>query len=146
MSAVETTLGFIVQEDEQPALASPSIIRLPVAEPVEEKGASIVTRPVKEAVLAWFVRQGQNKRPDVSPADRLEIAWRFWDEERSWETPVRLAEAYNLSRTTIYNIATRIAPLFQPRLPGPVAGLKELVSGLEVVSLPPSNEPIWSKV
>lgn len=145
MSAVETTLGFIVQEDEQPALASPSIIRLPVAEPVEEEGVSIVTRPVKEAVLAWFVRQGQNKRPDVSLADRLEIAWRFWDEERSWGTPVRLAEEYNLSRTSIYNIANRIAPLFQPRLPGPVAGLKELVSGLEVVSFPPSNEPIWSK-
>ena len=145
MSAVETPLGFIVQEDEQPVLTRPSIIELPIAEPAEKGGASILTGPVKEAVLAWLIRQGQNKRTDVTLADRLEIAWRFWDEARSWGTPVRLAEEYNLSRTSIYNIANRIALWFQPRLPGPVAGLKELVSGLEAVRFPPSNEQIWSK-
>lgn len=145
MSVVETTPEFIVKEGEQPVLATPSVIRLPVAEPAEEGGAGILTGPVKEAVLAWFVRQGQNKRPDVTLADRLEIARRFWDEERPWGTAVRLTEEYDLSRTSIYNIANRIAPLFQPRLPGPVAGLKKLISGVETVSFPPTKGPIWSK-
>jgi hypothetical protein len=144
MSAIDTPLGFIVQEDEQPVLTTPSIRGLPVAESVEE-GASILTGPVKEAVLAWFVRQGQNKRADVTLADRLEIAWQFWDEERAWGTPVRLADEYNISRTSIYNIANRIAPFFQPHTPGPVAGLKKLISGVEAVSFPSSNEQIWSK-
>ncbi|MHC4687386.1 MAG: hypothetical protein ACYTEW_24220 [Planctomycetota bacterium] len=144
MSVVETRPEFIVKEGEQPVLASPSVIGLPVVEPVEQ-GVSLLTGPVKEAVLAWFVRQGQNKRPDVSVADRLEIARRFWDEERPWGTPVRLTEEYDLSRTSIYNIAHRIAPLFQPRIPGPVAGLKKLISGVETVSFGPSNEQIWSK-
>lgn len=144
MSAVDTPLGLNVKEDEQSVLAAPSIIGLPVAEPIEE-GTSIRSGPVKEAVLAWFVRQGQNRRSDVTLADRLEIARQFWDEERPWGTPVRLAEEYNISRTSIYNIANRIVPFFQPRSPGPVAGLKKLVSGVEGVSLPPSNRQIWSK-
>jgi hypothetical protein len=109
MRAVETTLGFMAKEAEQPVLAPPSIIGLPVAKPDEEGGASILTEPVKEAVLAWLARQGQNKRPDVTLADRLEIAWRFWGEDRPWGTPVRLSAEYKLSRTSIYNIANRLA-------------------------------------
>lgn len=143
MSGVETTPEFAVTEDEQPGLASPSVLGLPIAEPVEA-GGSLLSGPVKEAVLAWFVRQGQNKRPDVTLADRLEIARRFWDDARPWGTAVRLAEEYNLSRTSIYNIAHRIAPLFQPRRPGPVAGLKKLMGGVEPVRVPPSHAPIWS--
>lgn len=145
MSAVDTTLGFIVKENEQPVLAIPSIIGLPVAEQAEEGEADILSKPVKEAVLAWLANQGQYQRPDVTLADRLKIAWRFWDEERPWGTPVRLAEEYNLSRMSIYDIAHRIASFFQPRSPGPVAGLKQLVSGVEAVSFPPTNGPSWSK-
>jgi hypothetical protein len=145
MSAIETTLGFIVKENEQPVLATPSVIGLPVAEQAEEGVAGILSRPVKEAVLAWLAKQGQYRRPDVSLADRLEIAWRFWDEERPWGTAVRLAEEYDLSRPSIYDIAHRIAPFFQPRSPGPVAGLKKLVSGVEAVSFAPTNGQIWSK-
>ncbi len=52
MSAVETTLGFVVKEDEQPVLAIPSIIGLPVADLSEEGGASNLIGPVKEAMLA----------------------------------------------------------------------------------------------
>jgi hypothetical protein len=144
MSAVETTLGFGVKEDEQPVQVTPSIIGLPVAEQAEGEG-SILTGPVKEAVLVWLAKQGHYQRPDVTLADRLEIARRFWDEERRWRTPVRLAEEYNLSRTSIYNIANRIALLFQPRIPGPVVGLKKLISGVETVSFPSPNGQIWSK-
>jgi hypothetical protein len=144
MSAVETTLGFGVKEDEQLVQVTPSIIGLPVAEQAEGEG-SILTGPVKEAVLVWLAKQGHYQRPDVTLADRLEIARRFWDEERRWRTPVRLAEEYNLSRTSIYNIANRIALLFQPRIPGPVVGLKKLISGVETVSFPSPNGQIWSK-
>lgn len=144
MRVVETTPEFIVKEAEPPVLASPSVIGLPVAEPVEA-GVSLLTGPVKEAVLAWLVRQGQPKRPDVSLADRLEIARRFWEEERAWGTPVRLSEAYGLSRTSIYNIAHRLALLFQARRPGPVAGLKQVLAGVEPVSLPPAQGFLWSK-
>jgi hypothetical protein len=145
MSAIETTLGFVVKENKQPVLATPSVIGLPEAEQAEEGAAGILSRPVKEAVLAWLAKQGQYRRPDVTLADRLEIAWRFWDEERLWGTPVRLAEQYDLSRTSIYDIAHRIAPFFQARSPGPVAGLKKLISGVEAVSFPPTNGQIWSK-
>jgi hypothetical protein len=133
-----------VKEAEPVVLASPSVIGLPVAEPVEA-GGRLLTGPVKEAVLAWFIRQGQPKRADVSLTDRLEIARRFWEEERPWGTPVRLSEAYGLSRTSIYRIAHRLAVLFQARRPGPVAGLKQVLAGVEPVSFPPSQGPLWSK-
>jgi len=66
----------------------------------------------------------------------LEIAGRFWDPERPRGTPVNLAEEYDLSRMSIYNIANRVAPFFQARRPGPVAGLKQILSSAEPVVAP----------
>ena len=126
MNTAETTLEFIVYEGEgQPAAAS--IMDLPVAKQVEKTADSILSGPIKEAVLAWFAHQGKPQRPDVSLFDRLEIAGRFWDPERLRGTPLKLAEEYDLSRMSIYNIANRIAPFFQARQPGPVAGLKQIL-------------------
>ncbi len=142
MSVVETAVDFIVKEEKQPGLVSPSIIELPVAEQAEP---TILTTTIKEAVLTWFVRQGQEKRPDVTLTDRLEIARRFWDAERQRGTPFDLAEAYALSRTSIYKIANRMAFFFQPRLPGPVAGLKKALSATEQEVNPTDKGSLWSK-
>jgi len=125
MSIVETTVEFIVKEEDEPVLVPPSIIGLPVA---EQAAPPVLTDVIKEAALAWFVRQGKEQRPDVTLADRLEIARRFWDEERPRGTPFDLAKEYTLSRTSIYNIANRMKLFFQPRMPGPVAGLKKALS------------------
>ncbi len=131
MSAMETTLEFIVKEEEQPLVARTSIIGLPVADQAPE--ANMLTGPIKETVLAWFAQQGQYQRPDVTLADRLEIAGRFWAPERPRGTPKELAGEYDLSRTSIYNIANRVAPFLQARRSGPVAGLKQLLSAAEPV-------------
>ncbi len=120
---------------------APSIIGLPVTNQVDE----ILTSAIKETFLAWFIRQGQYQRPDVTLADRLEIARRFWDPKRAWGEVSRLAEEYNLSRVTIYTIAVRIALFFQPHLPGPVAGLKKALSAPEQNVIPRSEGQFWSK-
>ncbi|MCP4365493.1 MAG: hypothetical protein GY800_09375 [Planctomycetes bacterium] len=142
MSVVERTVEFNVKKEEEPVLVSPSIIGLPVAEQAETTN---LTAPIKETGLAWFVRQGQEQRPDVTLMDRLEIARRFWEPERLRGTPFDLAAEYALSRTSIYNIANRLALLFQPRLPGPVAGLKKALSASEKEVNPPDKGQIWPK-
>ena len=94
--------------------------------------------------LAWFARQGQYKRPDVTLSDRLEIACRFWNPERPWREVTILSEEYDLSRVTIYAIAARVSIFFQPRLPGPVAGFKQLSSG-QAQAVPSTVEKgLWS--
>lgn len=134
MDTVETALEFIVCEGEKLASAAvPSIIDLPVANQTRAAADSLLSAPIKEVVLAWFARQGKPQRPDVTLSDRLEIARCFWDPERPPNTPVSLAEEYALSRMSIYNIANRIAPFFQARIPGPVAGLKQVLSTTEPV-------------
>ncbi len=120
---------------------TPSIIGLPVAKQVED----ILSGPIKETVLAWLIRQGQYQRPDVTLADRLEIASRFWDPKRPWGEVSQLAEEYNLSRVTIYAIAARIAFFFQPHLPGPVAGLKKGLAAPEPEVIPTGEGQFWSK-
>lgn len=139
MSIVGTTVEFVVTEEAEPTLECPSIIGLPVAGQV---AAPALTAAAKEAALAWFVRQGQEKRPDVTLADRLEIARRFWDEERPRGTPFDLAAEYSLSRMSIYNIANRLKLLFQARVPGPVAGLKQAWSAPEQAAGPAQ---LWTK-
>jgi hypothetical protein len=139
MSIVGTTVEFIVKEEEEPVLGSPSIMGLPVA---EQAAAPVLTAAIKEAALAWFVRQGQEKRPDVTLADRLEIARRFWDGERARGTPFDLAVEYRLSRMSIYNIANRLKLIFQARLPGPVSGLKQALSATETAERPAH---LWTK-
>ncbi|MBU0846873.1 hypothetical protein KKH23_06745, partial [Patescibacteria group bacterium] len=59
--------------------------------------------------------------------DRLDIARRFHDPDRPWGEVIGLAREYDLSRTTIYDIAGRVSVLFEPRLPGPVPCLKRLL-------------------
>jgi hypothetical protein len=96
-----------------------------------------------QAFLAWFVQPGRAQRPDVTLFDRLEIARRYWDPERSWGEVIRLTEEYDLSRRSIYDIKDRIAMFFRPHLPGPVAGLKQLSSGVAgTVSLADESE-VW---
>lgn len=142
MSIVETTVEFIVKEEEEPVLVPPSIIGLPVA---EQADLPVLTDAIKEAALAWFVRQGKEQRPDVTLADRLEIARRFWDEERLRGTPFDLAKEYTLSRMSIYNIANRMKLIFQARLPGPVAGLKKALSATEKEESQSEKEHLWTK-
>ncbi len=142
MSVVETTVEFIVQAEEEPILVPPSIIGMPVAEQAEP---ITLSAPIKEAVLTWFVRQGQEQRPDVTLTDRVDIARRFWDPERRRGTPFELAAEYRLSRMSIYNIANRLAMLFQPRRPGPVAGLKQALAAAGPALGPPDPGPIWTR-
>lgn len=136
MNPVERTREFIVSEAEGRPPVAPAKIDLPAANQVEGSADSILSGPIKEAVLSWLAHQGKLQRPDVTLFDRLGIAGRFWDPERPRRTPVNLAEEYNLSRTSIYKIANRVAPFFQARRPGPVAGLKQILSSAEPVVAP----------
>ncbi len=139
MSIVGTTVEFVVKEEGEPVLGDPSIIGLPVA---EQAAPPVLTAAIKEAALAWLVRPGQEQRPDVTLADRLEIARRFWDAERPRGTPFELAAEYSLSRMSIYNIANRLKLLLQARLPGPVAGLKQALAATAKEERP---SHLWTK-
>lgn len=133
MNAIEKTDEIIVgKAEEGQSKADPFIIDLLMVNPTLDN----LPGSVKQLVLTWFAQQGQYQRPDVTLADRLEIAGRFWDPERPRGTPVNLAEEYDLSRMSIYNIANRIAPFLQARRPGPVAGLKQVLATTEPVVRP----------
>jgi hypothetical protein len=92
----------------------------------------------------WFVQQGRAQRPDVSLFDRLDIARRYWDPERPWGEVIRLTEEYDLSRRSIYDIKDRIAPFFRPHLPGPVAGFKQMSSGVAEAVAPAGEGEVGS--
>ena len=62
---------------------------------------------------------GSYQRPDITLYDRLQIAARFWDPERSWGTVTQLAQKYGTSRETIYQIAYRAQRGLSAALPGP---------------------------
>jgi hypothetical protein len=80
-----------------------------------------------QALSEWYIRRGKYQRPDVTPYDRLNIARRFHAPDRPWAEVTGMAREYNLSRTTIYDIAKRVSVLFEPRLPGPVPCFKRLL-------------------
>jgi hypothetical protein len=124
---------------------APPIINGGVANQVEKRADDNLSVSSKEVFLTWFMGQGQYQRPDVTLADRLEIGRRFWDPKRPWGEVSRLAGEYNLSRVTIYTIAARIALFFQPRLAGPVAGLKHLLSTSEQAVIATGPGQCWSK-
>jgi hypothetical protein len=63
----------------------------------------------------------------VTLYDRLDIAQRFLEPERTWGEVVNLEREYALSRTTIHDIVKRVEVLFGPRLPGPVPCLKQVL-------------------
>jgi len=80
-----------------------------------------------QALGEWHVRRGQYQRPDVTAYDRLGIARRFYAPDRPWGKVVGMAREYDLSRRAIYDIIERVMPLFEPRLPGPVPCVKQLL-------------------
>ena len=80
-----------------------------------------------QTLSKWYVRHGRYQRPDVTGYDRLDIARRFHDPDRPWSEVIGMAREYDLSRTTIYDIAGRASAFFEPRLPGPVPCLKRLL-------------------
>jgi len=80
-----------------------------------------------QALSEWYLRRGQYQRPDVTVYDRLDIAQRFHAPDRPWGEVTGMAREYDLSRPTIYDIAERVGSLFEPRLPGPVPCLKQLL-------------------
>jgi len=63
----------------------------------------------------------------VTAYDRIDIARRFFAPDRPWGEVVSMAGEYDLSRTSIYDIAERVRVLFEPRLPGPVPCLKSVL-------------------
>jgi len=75
----------------------------------------------------WYVRHGRYQRPDVTLYDRLEIARRFLEPDRTWGEVVNLEREYALSRTAIHSIVKRVKVLFEPRLPGPVPCLRQVL-------------------
>jgi hypothetical protein len=75
----------------------------------------------------------------VTVYDRLDIAQRFHAPDRPWGEVIGMAQEHDLSRTTIYDIAERVATLFEPRLPGPVPCLKQLLPCGTTLS-PPATE------
>ncbi|MDI6795057.1 MAG: hypothetical protein QME81_19685, partial [bacterium] len=92
-----------------------------------------------QTLSKWQVRRGQYQRPDVTASDRLDIAQRYYAPNRPWGRVVRMAQKYDLSRRTIYDIAEQGAVLFEPRLPGPVPCLKQLLPCGQMLS-PPKTE------
>ena len=84
----------------------------------------------------WYIRRGQFQRPDVTIYDRLDIVRRFLDPERPWGEVVNLEQEYDLSRRAIHDIVDRIEILFEPRLPGPVPCLKQVLPCGTILSPP----------
>ena len=80
-----------------------------------------------QALGKRYQRRGQYQRPDVTVYDRLDIARRFHAPDRRWGEVTDMAREYDLSRPTIYDLAERVSVLFEPRLPGPVPCLKQLL-------------------
>ena len=91
-----------------------------------------------ETLREWLARRGQYQRPDVTVHDRIEMARRYFDPDRPWGEVVGMAEEYDLSRTTIYDIAERVRVLFEPRVSGPVPCLKNI---LPCVVQPQTTDP-----
>jgi hypothetical protein len=89
-----------------------------------------------QALSEWYLRRGQYQRPDVTAYDRLDIAQRFHATDRPWGEVIGMAREYDLSRTTIYDIAERVTILFEPRLPGPVPCLKHMLPCGATLSAP----------
>ena len=94
----------------------------------KDQSSTCPNRRVCNQILSeWYERQGRYQRPDVTGYDRLEIAQRVKDSERLWGEVTDLAQKYNLSRPTIYDIGERVSVLFEPRKPGPMPCIKRLL-------------------
>ena len=93
----------------------------------------------------WYIRRGQYQRPDVTLYDRLDIARRFLEPERPWGEVTSLEQEYGLSRRAIRDIADRMAVLFEPRLPGPVPCLKQVLPCGMTLSPPVAEDKTRSR-
>ena len=113
-------------------------------EPAIGPGCCCQQKVCYQVFETWFVQQGRAQRPDVTVFDRLEIARRYWAPDRAWGEVTRLAEEYELSRRSIYDIKDRIAPFFGPHLPGPVAGFKQLSGGAAAAVPAAGQGEVWS--
>jgi hypothetical protein len=98
-----------------------------------------------ETLGEWYLRRGQYQRLDVTVHDRLDIARRFYAPERPWGEVSGMAREYDLSRRSVYNIAERATILFEPRLPGPVSCLKQLLPCGTTLSSPTAEGKTLSR-
>lgn len=110
-----------------------------------QAGACAHCQAGAESLREWLARLGQYQRPDVTVYDRIDIARRFYAPDRAWGEVVGMAEAYDLSRKSIYDIAERVRVLFEPRMPGPMPCLKNILpcivpSQATEATEPPSQE------
>ena len=92
-----------------------------------QAGACQHCQACAETLREWLARRGQYQRPDVTVHDRIDMAHRYFDPDRRWGEVVGMAEEYELSRTSIYDIAARVRVLFEPRVSGPVPCLKHIL-------------------
>ena len=118
------TIEFTVCEEEESQIENrPSILDMPVA-PLIEDEAENSPQPARE---------GKYQRPDVTPYDRVKIAYRYLDPDRPWGEVTKMAQEYALSRVTIYAIILRILLCIEPDMPGSKIGQtaeKEIVHQL----------------
>lgn len=139
--------GAFLNPFEGPAIGPWAVPQFPTSWPkchpaqgVECKSSACPHRQAcYQALSEWYLRRGQYQRPDVTVYDRLDIAQRLHAPGRPWGEVIGMAQEYDLSRTTIYDIAERVATLFEPRLPGPVPCLKRLLPCGTTLS-PPAAE------
>jgi hypothetical protein len=93
----------------------------------DQAGACSHCQACAETLREWLARRGQYQRPDVTVHNRIDIARRYFDPNRPWGEVVEMAEEYDLSRTSIYDIAERVRVMFEPRRPGPMPCLKNIL-------------------
>jgi hypothetical protein len=98
-----------------------------------------------ETLGEWYLRRGQYQRPDVTVHDRLDIARRFYAPDRPWGEVSDMAREYDLSRKAIYDITKRATILFEPRLPGPVPCLKQVLPCGPTLSPPVGEDKTRSR-
>lgn len=145
--------GAVLNPFEGPAIEPWGVPQFPMSWPegystqgVECKSSACPHRQAcYQALSEWYLRRGQYQRPDVTVYDRLDIAQRFHAPDRPWGEVIGMAREYDLSRSTIYDIAERVATLFEPRLPGPVPCLKRLLPCGTTLSPPATEAKILSR-
>lgn len=139
MEIVEMNLEFIVcEEDEVQTVSDSSITSAPTSASFSTGLDALVVSQIEEneepIQSPSSLPKGKYQRPDVTLFDRLEIARRYLEPDRSWGEVTKMAKEYALSRVTIYAIILRVILFFQPGVPGPRAGqstvIKEVVQSL----------------
>jgi hypothetical protein len=81
----------------------------------------------------------------VTVHDRLDITRRFYAPDRAWGEVSDMAREYDLSRRSVYDITKRATILFEPRLPGPVPCLKQVLPCGTTLSPPVAKDKTRSR-